>query len=92
MKFLYDNQKALKNGLYLDYFFKNVLFNVYKKFLSINFFYLIDKFIAEKIFFYVKNFFSYFFFINDFVKKLDTPKLIKIILLITIQLLLIILL
>ncbi len=90
MKFLYNNQKILKNGLYLDYFFKNFFFNIYKKFLSLNFFYLVDKFITEKFFFYIKNFFSFFFFFTDYAKKLDATKLIKIVILVFIQLLLII--
>ncbi len=90
MKFLYNNQKTLKNGFYLDYFFKNILFNSYKKFLSFNFFYLVDKFLTEKFFFYIKNFFSFFFFLNDYVRKLDAFKLVKITLLVVIQILLII--
>lgn len=92
MKFFFNSQKALKNGLYLDYFFKNFIFFIYMKLISVNFVYLIDKYIAEKFFFMLKQFFQFFFFFNNFIKKLSFLQILKILILVTIQLLLIILL
>lgn len=92
MKFFYNLQKTLKNGFYVDYFFKNFIFFFYKKIISNNFSYLIDKYLAEKLFFMFNNFFKYFTVLNNFLKNLSTVDLIKILLLILIQILLIILL
>ena len=50
MKFLYNIQKTLKNGFFLDYFFKNFVLYIYIKLVSTNFNYLIDKYLAEKFF------------------------------------------
>jgi hypothetical protein len=92
MKFLFELQKTLKNGFYIDFFFKNVVFFIYVKFLSKNFLYLIDKYLAEKFFYMLKNFFQFFFFLNNFIKKLSFFNILKFIILITIQLLIIIIL
>ena len=92
MKFFYDLQKVIKNGFYVDYFFKNIIFFFYKKLISNNFTYLIDKYLAEKLFFMINQFFKYLTTINNFLKSLTTIDLLKIIILVVIQLLLIILL
>lgn len=90
MKLLYNLQKVLKNGFYVDYFFKNFIFYTYIKLISINFLYLIDKYLAEKFFFMIKQFFQFIFFFNNFIKKLSITQILKILILITIQLILII--
>lgn len=92
MKFFYDLQKTIKNGFYVDYFFKNIIFFFYKKIISNNFTYLIDKYLAEKLFFMINQFFKYLTTINNFLKNLTTVDLLKVMILIVIQLLLIILL
>ena len=92
MKFLYNIQRVLKNGFYVDYFFKNFMFYIYIKLISTNFSYLIDKYLAEKVFFMIKQFFQFFFFLNNFIKKLSISQILKIIILITLQILLVILL
>lgn len=90
MKYLYSLQKTLKNGFYIDYFFKNFIFYIYLKLIGNNFFYLIDKYLAEKFFFMLKQFFQFFFFFNNFIKKLSVVQILKIIILVTFQILLII--
>lgn len=92
MKFFYDLQKVIKNGFYVDYFFKNIVFFFYKKLISNNFTYLVDKYLAEKIFFMINQFFKYLTTINNFLRNLTTIDLLKVIILVVIQLLLIILL
>lgn len=92
MKLLYNIQKVLKNGFYVDYFFKNFIFYIYIKLISTNFSYLIDKYLAEKLFFMVKQFFQFIFFLNNFIKKLSIIQILKIIVLVSIQVILLILL
>lgn len=92
MKFLYSIQKTLKNGFYIDYFFKNFIFYIYIKLISTNFNYLIDKFLAERFFFMLKQFFQFFFFLNNFIKQLSILQILKILILISLQIILIILL
>ena len=92
MKFLFNFQKVLKNGFYVDYFFKNLIFYIYIKLIATNFSYLIDKYLAEKFFFMIKQFFQFIFFFNNFIKRLSILQILKIIVLITIQILLIIIL
>ena len=55
MKFFYDLQVTLKNVFYIDYYFKNFFFYIYKKIILSNMFYLVDKYIVEKFFFNVKR-------------------------------------
>jgi hypothetical protein len=85
MKFLYSNIKALKNGLYVDYFFKNIIFIFYKKIFGSIFVYSIDKYLTENFFYMIKKFFSFFLFISEITKKLTFTQLLKISLLIIIQ-------
>lgn len=92
MKFFFNFQKTLKNGFYVDYFFKNFIFYFYKKLISNNLTYLIDKYLAEKLFFMFNQFFKYLKLFNNFFKNLSLIDILKIIVLITIQLLLVILL
>lgn len=92
MRLLVTLQHTLKNGFFIDYFFKNIVFSLYTKFILSNFSYIIDKYLAEQFFYHFKKFFSFFFFIGNFVRSLDTLQLIKIIILVLVQLLLIILL
>jgi hypothetical protein len=92
MKLIYDLQKTFKNGFYIDYFFKNLVFYIYITLISTNFSYLIDKYLAEKFFFMLKQFFQFFFFINNFIKKLSFLQILKIIIFITLQILIIIIL
>lgn len=58
MKFFILLEKSFKNGFYIDYFFKNLIFYFYKSILGNNFFYFFDKYITEKAFFFMKNFFT----------------------------------
>lgn len=92
MKSLYNLQKTFKNGFYVDYFFKNIIFYIYIKLIATNFSYLIDKYLAEKFFFMLKQFFQFFIFLNNFIKNLSFLQILKIIIFITIQLLIIIIL
>jgi hypothetical protein len=90
MKFLFNFQKVLKNGFYVDYFFKNFIFYIYIKLIATNFSYLIDKYLAEKFFFMIKQFFQFIFFVNNFIKRLSILQILKIIVLVTFQIVLII--
>lgn len=58
MKFFILLEKSLKNGFYIDYFFKNLIFYFYKAILGNNLFYFFDKYLTEKVFFFIKNFFT----------------------------------
>lgn len=89
MKFLLNNEKILKNGLYLDYFFKNVIFFFYKNLVGNNFIYLIDKYLVEKFFLSLKVFFSYIQLFINTVKFLNFNQILKLNLIIIIQALLI---
>lgn len=92
MKFLYNIEKTLKNGLYLDFLFKNFIFYVYKKIIGRNFLFLMDKYFTEYIFFYFKSLSNYFFTFINLLKTLNFNQLIKLLLLIIIQILIIIIL
>lgn len=92
MKLFCNLQKVFKNGFYIDYWFKNIIFFIYIKMTSTNFFYLIDKFLAEKFFYSFKQMFQFFSFLNNFIKNLNFLQILKLIILITLQVLLIILL
>lgn len=89
MKFLLENEKGLKGGLYLDYFYKNIIFFFYKNTVGNSFIYLIDKYLAEKMFFFFKTFFSYLYLFINTVKFLNFNQLLKLSLVLVIQLLLI---
>ena len=55
MKFFFSIQNILKNTFYVDYFFKNLFFFFYKKVILSNMFYLVDKYLAEKLIFNAKK-------------------------------------
>lgn len=92
MKLFILLQKTIKNGFYIDYFFKNLTFFFFKKIITNNFIYLIDKYLAEKFFFMFNQFFKYMKTFNNFFKSLSFLELLKIISLISIQLILVIIL
>jgi hypothetical protein len=81
-------EKALKSGLYIDYFFKNLCFKFLNNFLAKNLFYFLDKYLAEKMFYKVKSFFTIGFTLISTLKNLQFHQLLKILILVTIQLLL----
>lgn len=89
MKFLLNNEKALKSGLNLDYFFKITIFYLYKIIIGNNFFYLIDKYLSEKFFFFLNSFFNYFNSIFFTLKQLNFNQIVKISIVLAIQILLI---
>lgn len=92
LRFFTNLEKPLKNGLYIDYFFKNIIFYFNKIILGNNFIYLSDKYLTEKVFFFFKNFFSFFQNLLQNLKNMNYKQLIKIIFIITIQILILIIL
>ena len=92
MKSFFNYNKSFKNGLYIDYYFKNIIFYLYKNIVGNNFIYLIDKFLAEKFFYIIKTFFNNFFFFINLLKNMNFNQLIKLFLLISIQIIIIIIL
>jgi|688.fasta_scaffold1014091_1 hypothetical protein len=92
MRLIINIEKTLKNGMYLDFIFKNLIFFFYKKIISKNFLFLMDKHFTEYIFFMYKSFCNYFFFIIDTYKNLKFNEILKVILVLTIQLTIIIIL
>lgn len=90
MKLLYNLQKTLKNGLYIDYFFKNFIFYIYMKLISNNFLHLMDKYFAEKLFFMFKQTFQFIFFLNNYIKKMSILQIFKILILVVIQIIILI--
>ena len=89
MKFLLNYEKSLKSGLNLDYFFKIVIFYLYKTVIGSNFFYLIDKYLAEKFFFLINSLFNYFSIVFFTLKQLNFNQIVKISIILVIQILLI---
>lgn len=85
MKFFYSIQTTLKNGFYVDYFFKNLFFYLYKKMILSNMFYFIDKFLAEKFFFNIKRLALWVSSITTSVHKMSMITIIKILFLLIIQ-------
>lgn len=92
MKFLYNFEKIIKNGFFLDFLFKNFIFFIYKKIIGRNLLFIVDKYFTEYIYFFIKNFFYY---INNFIniiKNLKFLELIKLILIIIFQIIILIIL
>lgn len=92
MKFLYNFEKILKNGFFLDFLFKNIVFSLYKKIISKNFLFLMDKYFTEYIYFFIKNFYNYFFNFINLLKNLNFLQIIKVLLVLIIQIIIIIIL
>lgn len=92
MKFLYNFEKILKNGFFLDFLFKNAILSLYKKIVGKNFLFLIDKYFTEYIYFFIKNFYNYFFNIINLLKSLNVLQIIKLLLLLVIQIIILIIL
>ena len=90
MKLLYNTEKALKHGLYLDFIFKNFIFFFFKKLIGKNFLFLNDKYFTEYFFLLYKFFCNYLFFFLDISKSLKFNESIKIIILIIIQIIIIV--
>lgn len=78
-------QKSLKNGFYVDYFFKKFIYYFYLKIIANGFYYLIDKYLADKLIFTLKIGTNYLRILSLFLTKVTTISLIKIMLLITLQ-------
>ena len=89
MKFLLNNEKALKSGLNLDYFFKIVMFYLYRLTVGNKFFYVIDKYLAEKFFFQLNSFFNYTNSIFFVIRYLNFNQILKISIILAIQIILI---
>jgi hypothetical protein len=92
MRFLYEAQKTIKAGFYVDYYFKKIFIFLFKKILQNNFFILLDKFIAEEFFYSIKNFFLNIKVIIDLLKKAKGLTLLKILFFIFLQILIIVIL
>lgn len=92
MKLFYKLHKTLKNGFYIDYLFKTIFVFFNNIILKKNMFYLTDKYLAEIFIFNLKKFFSFFFFISEFLKKLSIINIFKLTIIIIIQIIIIILL
>jgi hypothetical protein len=90
MKFFYSIQTALKNTFYIDYFFKNFFFFIYKRVILSNMFYLVDKYLAEKFFFNIKKVSNWLSIINSTIAKMTITTIIKILAVVFIQMLIII--
>lgn len=90
MKFFYNLQVTLKNVFYIDYYFKNFFFYIYKKIILSNMFYLVDKYIVEKFFFNVKRMSNWVSIISSSVKKMSLITILKIFFFLIIQIILII--
>lgn len=89
MILLKNLETALKNGLYLDYFFKNICISSVKFFFSKNLFYFLEKYFTEQFFYSIKNFLNIVFNLIQILKNLQFYQLVKITLLIGLQLFLI---
>jgi|LakMenEpi03Aug12_release.lakeMendotaPanAssembly.Ray.scaffolds.fasta_scaffold1881188_1 hypothetical protein len=90
MKFLYNFEKILKNGFFLDFLFKNAIFYLYKKIVGRNFLFIFDKYFTEYLFFFIKKFFFYINNLIDILKNLNFFELSKILLIVSIQIIILI--
>ena len=91
-KFFYNFEKTCKSGFNIDFLFKNFILYIYAKITNKNFLFISDKYFVEYIYYKFKSFFNYFFIISSIVKNLNFNQLIKLILLISIQLIILIIL
>jgi len=92
MKLTNSFYKILKNGLYLDYLFKNLIFFFYKKIVGKNSLFVFDKYFTEYLFFLVSSFFNNLSFVIGVLKNLNFNQITKLILIIAIQIIIIIIL
>lgn len=85
---LFNLQRHYKSGLYLDYYFKNILFKFHKNLTGNSFLYTVDKYMIERLIFSFNLFFILFSRYLNIIKSLNFFFIIKITLIIIIQLLL----
>lgn len=78
-------QKTLKNGFYVDYFFKKFVYYFYLKIITNSFYYLIDKFLTDKFIFMLKVGTNYLRVLSLFLSKTTTITLVKIMIIIALQ-------
>jgi len=90
MKLFIKFEKSLKNGLYLDYFVKNITMYIYKKIIGINFLYLMDKYLVEKFFYNLKTFSTNMTQLICVLKNLSFNQIIKLIIIIALQVIILI--
>ena len=89
MKFFYNLQTTFKNGFYVDYYFKNIFFFVYKKLILSNMFYIVDKYMVEKFFFNIKKLSNWIAIITTSITKMSLVNILKIFFFIATQLIII---
>jgi len=87
MRFIYNLEKITKNGFFLDFLFKNLIFFVYKKIIGKNLLFIVDKYFTEYIYFFIRNFFYYINNFTSMIKNLKFLELIKLVLIIISQIL-----
>jgi len=92
MKFYVTIQKTFKNGFYIDYFFKNLIFFFYRKIIFNNFFYFIDKYLAENFFYSINAIFKYLKTFSNILKNISYLEIIKFLLLLNLQIILLVIL
>ena len=92
MNFFLHNEKSIKNGLYLDYYFKNFFFYIYKNIVGNSFICLLDKYLVERLFFSIKKMLDYISYTFFLVKNLNFQQILKLFLIIIIQLVIIVIL
>lgn len=85
-------EKSLKHGLYIDYLFKNFFLTCFKVFFSKNMLYIVDKYLAEKMFYSAFAFFNSLKNLINSIKYLNFKQILKLSLLIIFQIFLIIIL
>jgi hypothetical protein len=92
MKLFMNFEKAFKNGLYLDYFVKNIVMYFYKKIIGVNFLYLMDKYLVEKFFYNIKTFANHVNSLISVLKSLSFNQIIKLMIIVIIQIIILIIL
>jgi hypothetical protein len=92
MRFLYEAQKTLKAGFYVDYYFKKTFIFIFKKIFQNSFFSIINKFVAEDFFSSIKKFYNFILFVIELIKKTKGLTLLKIFFFLSLQIFIIIIL
>jgi len=77
--YLYKNYNILKNCFYLDFFVKNIIKNIFNKFIKSIYININEKFSLDFLFYNTQKMFNLFIYFYKNIKKTNIKNLIKIV-------------
>jgi hypothetical protein len=83
-------KKYLKNGFYIDFFFKNFVYSINMKITNSTFFHVIDKYLSNIVFNSVKKFTQYIKFLTTILVRQNLKNIILFLIIIIVQITIII--